>query len=75
MTAADITEGIWLMKEKRKNRIIAILEQLLPVVLALVCVLVMTINTNFYKSSAQHSVNNSFSHIVADKSTAASFPN
>ena len=34
------------MKEKRKNRIIAILEQLLPVVLALVCVLVMTINTN-----------------------------
>lgn len=46
MTAADITEGIWLMKEKQKNRIIAILEQLLPVVLALVCVLVMTINTH-----------------------------
>lgn len=33
------------MKQKRKNTIIALLEQLLPVVLALVCVLVMTINT------------------------------
>ena len=46
MTVADITEGILLMKQKRKNTIIAILEQLLPVVLALVCVLVMTISTH-----------------------------
>ena len=46
MTVADTTEGIMFMKQKRKNRIIAILEQLLPVVLALVCVLVMTINTH-----------------------------
>lgn len=34
------------MKQKRKNTIIAILEQLLPVVLAAVCILVMTVNTN-----------------------------
>ena len=34
------------MKQKIKNRNIAILEQLLPVVLALICVLVMTINTH-----------------------------
>lgn len=34
------------MKQIRKNRILAILEQLLPVVLALVCILIMTINTN-----------------------------
>ena len=34
------------MKQKRKNTIIAILEQLLPVLLAVVCILVMTINTN-----------------------------
>ena len=41
-----MTEGILLMKQKRKNTIIAILEQLLPVVLAVVCILVMTVNTN-----------------------------
>ena len=34
------------MKQKRKNTIIAILEQLLPVFLALVCILVMTIRTH-----------------------------
>ena len=33
------------MKQKRKNRSIAILEQLLPVVVAFVCILVMTLNT------------------------------
>ena len=46
MTVADTTEGILLMNQKRKNTIIAILEQLLPVVLAFVCILVMTVNTN-----------------------------
>lgn len=46
MTVTDTTEGIMFMKQKRKNRIIAILEQLLPVVLAFVCVLVMTVNTH-----------------------------
>ena len=34
------------MNQKRKNTIIAILEQLFPVVLAFVCILVMTVNTN-----------------------------
>jgi signal transduction histidine kinase len=34
------------MNQQRKNRIIAILEQILPVVLAVVCVLVMTLNTH-----------------------------
>ena len=34
------------MNQKRKNTIIAILEQLLPVVLALACIAVMTISTN-----------------------------
>ena len=34
------------MHKKRRNTIIAILEQILPVILAVVCVLVMTINTN-----------------------------
>lgn len=34
------------MKQKRKNTIIAILEQLLPAILALVCILAMTINTH-----------------------------
>ena len=34
------------MNHQRKNTVIAILEQLLPVVLALVCVLVMTVNTH-----------------------------
>ena len=33
------------MKQQRKNTIMAILEQLLPVVLAFVCILVMTVNT------------------------------
>lgn len=33
------------MNQKRKNTIFAVLEQLLPVVLALVCILVMTVNT------------------------------
>ena len=46
MTVADTTEGILLMNQKRKNTIIAILEQLLPVALALVCVLVMTSSTH-----------------------------
>lgn len=41
----DITEGVWLMNQQRRNRIIAVLEQVLPVLLAAVCVLVMTINT------------------------------
>ena len=34
------------MYKKRRNTIIAILEQILPVILAVVCVLVMTINTH-----------------------------
>lgn len=34
------------MYKKRKNTVIAILEQILPVILAVVCVLVMTINTH-----------------------------
>ena len=42
----EITEGILHMKQKRKNTILAITEQLLPVILALVCILVMTISTN-----------------------------
>ena len=42
----DITEGVIFMKQQRKNTIMAILEQLLPVVLAFVCILVMTVNTH-----------------------------
>ena len=34
------------MNQRRKNRMIVLLEQLLPVVLAVICVLVMTINTH-----------------------------
>lgn len=34
------------MNQQRKNTIIAILEQILPVILAVVCILVMTINTH-----------------------------
>jgi hypothetical protein len=34
------------MYQKRRNTFIAILEQLLPILLAVVCVLVMTVNTN-----------------------------
>ena len=34
------------MYKKRKDRIIALTEQLLPVVLAVICILVMTVNTN-----------------------------
>ena len=34
------------MNQQRRNRIIALLEQILPVVLAAVCILVMTINTH-----------------------------
>ena len=34
------------MYKKRRNTIIAILEQILPVILAVICVLVMTINTH-----------------------------
>ena len=34
------------MTQQRKNKIVSILEQLLPVVLATVCVLVMTVNTH-----------------------------
>ena len=33
------------MNKQRKSTVIAILEQLLPVVLAAVCILVMTLNT------------------------------
>ena len=42
----DITEGVIFMKQQRKNTIMAILEQLLPVILAFVCILVMTVNTH-----------------------------
>ena len=42
----DIAEGVIFMKQQRKNTIMAILEQLLPVVLAFVCILVMTVNTH-----------------------------
>jgi hypothetical protein len=42
----DLTEGVIFMKQQRKNTIMAILEQLLPVVLAFVCILVMTVNTH-----------------------------
>ena len=34
------------MNQPRKNKVLAILEQLLPAILAAVCVLVMTVNTN-----------------------------
>ena len=34
------------MNQQRKNTIIALLEQILPVILAVVCILVMTINTH-----------------------------
>ena len=34
------------MNQQRKNTIVALLEQLLPVILAIVCILVMTVNTN-----------------------------
>ena len=34
------------MKQQRKHAVTALLEQLLPIVLALICILVMTINTN-----------------------------
>lgn len=46
LTVTDITEGVLFMNQQRKNAIIALLEQLLPVVLAAVCILVMTVNTN-----------------------------
>lgn len=42
---ADITEGILHMKQRRKHKIAAVLEQLLPVVLAFICILVMTGNS------------------------------
>ena len=34
------------MFQKKRNRVIAVMEQLLPVILAMVCILVMTINTH-----------------------------
>ena len=34
------------MKQTRKNTILAVLEQILPVIMAMVCILVMTINTH-----------------------------
>ena len=34
------------MQNQKKNKVIAILEQLLPVLLAVICILVVTINTN-----------------------------
>ena len=46
LTVTDITEGVLFMNQQRKSTIIALLEQLLPVVLAVVCVLVMMVNTN-----------------------------
>ena len=33
------------MQKQKKNKVIAILEQLLPVVLAVICILVMTLNS------------------------------
>ena len=41
-----MTEGVLFMDQPRKIRIISLLEQILPVVLAVVCILVMTVNTN-----------------------------
>ena len=37
--------GIW-MNKQRKKTIVALLEQLLPVILAVICILVMTVNSN-----------------------------